>query len=56
MKCKGVMGAVMAIKHLAGKPETCDQAFELFSMFISLRLKYLISNNMYDIKFLLQIK
>ncbi|KYN22801.1 Fanconi anemia group D2 protein [Trachymyrmex cornetzi] len=30
-KCKGVMGAVMAIKHLAGKAETCDQALKLFS-------------------------
>ncbi|XP_018349683.1 PREDICTED: Fanconi anemia group D2 protein [Trachymyrmex septentrionalis] len=29
-KCKGVMGAVMAIKHLAGKTETCDQALNLF--------------------------
>ncbi|KAG5321533.1 FACD2 protein, partial [Acromyrmex heyeri] len=29
-KCKGVMGAVMAIKHLAGKAETCDQALKLF--------------------------
>ncbi|EZA54061.1 hypothetical protein DMN91_000826 [Ooceraea biroi] len=30
-KCKGVMAAVMAIKHLAGKVETCDQALELFN-------------------------
>ncbi|KYM80554.1 Fanconi anemia group D2 protein [Atta colombica] len=30
-KCKGVMGAVMAIKHLAGKAETCDQALKLFN-------------------------
>ncbi|KAL0113028.1 hypothetical protein PUN28_012337 [Cardiocondyla obscurior] len=30
-KCKGVMGAVMAIKHLAGKTETCDQALKLFN-------------------------
>ncbi|XP_032687393.1 Fanconi anemia group D2 protein isoform X2 [Odontomachus brunneus] len=30
-KCKGVMGAVMAIKHLAGKAETCDQAMKLFN-------------------------
>ncbi|TGZ58167.1 Fanconi anemia group D2 protein [Temnothorax longispinosus] len=29
-KCKGVMGAVMAIKHLAEKAETCDQALKLF--------------------------
>jgi len=38
-KCKGVMGAVMAIKHLAGKAETCDQALKLFSMFILHNLK-----------------
>lgn len=31
-KCKGVMGAVMAIKHLAGKTESCDKAIKLFSM------------------------
>ncbi|KAL6256143.1 hypothetical protein P5V15_012263 [Pogonomyrmex californicus] len=30
-KCKGVMGAVMAIKHLAGKAETCDEALKLFN-------------------------
>lgn len=30
------MGAVMAIKHLAGKAETCDQAMKLFSMYIIL--------------------
>ncbi|KAG5317164.1 FACD2 protein, partial [Pseudoatta argentina] len=30
-KCKGVMGAVMAIKHLAGKAKTCDQALKLFN-------------------------
>ncbi|XP_019699330.1 Fanconi anemia group D2 protein isoform X2 [Harpegnathos saltator] len=30
-KCKGVMGAVMAIKHLARKVETCDQAMKLFN-------------------------
>ncbi|XP_014473456.1 PREDICTED: uncharacterized protein LOC106743781, partial [Dinoponera quadriceps] len=30
-KCKGVMGAVMAIKHLAGKAETCEQAMKLFN-------------------------
>lgn len=35
-KCKGVIGAVMAIKHLAGKTETCNQALKLFSMFIIL--------------------
>ncbi|XP_039315718.1 Fanconi anemia group D2 protein homolog isoform X4 [Solenopsis invicta] len=33
-KCKGVMGAVMAIKHLAGKAETCDQALKLFNKVI----------------------
>jgi len=33
------MGAVMAIKHLSGKPETCDQALKLFSMFILHNLK-----------------
>lgn len=26
------MGAVMAIKHLAGKTESCDKAIKLFSM------------------------
>ncbi|XP_011267104.1 Fanconi anemia group D2 protein [Camponotus floridanus] len=30
-KCKGVMGAVMAIKHLAGKAESCDKAIKLFN-------------------------
>ncbi|CAL1683048.1 unnamed protein product [Lasius platythorax] len=30
-KCKGVMGAVMAIKHLAGKVESCDKALKLFN-------------------------
>ncbi|XP_077272811.1 Fanconi anemia complementation group D2 [Temnothorax americanus] len=30
-KCKGVMGAVMAMKHLAEKAETCDQALKLFN-------------------------
>ncbi|XP_029669921.1 Fanconi anemia group D2 protein isoform X4 [Formica exsecta] len=30
-KCKGVMGAVMAIKHLAGKTESCDKALKLFN-------------------------
>jgi len=33
------MGAVMAIKHLAREIETCDQALELFSMFIILSLR-----------------
>jgi len=33
------MGAVMAIKHLAGKVETCDQALKLFSTFILRNLK-----------------
>ncbi|XP_018406104.1 PREDICTED: Fanconi anemia group D2 protein homolog [Cyphomyrmex costatus] len=33
-KCKGVMGAVMAIKHLAGTAETCDQALKLFNKVI----------------------
>ncbi|KAL6438774.1 hypothetical protein ACFW04_004639 [Cataglyphis niger] len=30
-KCKGVMGAVMAIKHLAGNTENCDKALKLFN-------------------------
>lgn len=30
-KCKGVLGAAMAIKHLAGKPESCKVAKELFA-------------------------
>lgn len=30
-KCKGVLGAVMAIKHLAGKEETKDLAFTQLS-------------------------
>nr|XP_012219220.1 PREDICTED: Fanconi anemia group D2 protein homolog isoform X1 [Linepithema humile] len=30
-KCKGVMGAVMAIKHLAARTETCNQALKLFN-------------------------
>lgn len=29
------MGAVMAIKHLAGKAETCDQALKLFSTYLA---------------------
>jgi len=29
----------MAIKHLAGKAETCDQALKLFSTFILCNLK-----------------
>jgi len=37
------MGAVMAIKHLARKTETCDQALDLFSMFIILFFE-IISN------------
>lgn len=28
-KCKGVMGAAMAIKHLAGKTESCKIAEDL---------------------------
>lgn len=35
------MGAVMAIKHLAGKAETCDQALKLFSTSILYNLKKL---------------
>ncbi|XP_043270233.1 Fanconi anemia group D2 protein [Venturia canescens] len=30
-KCKGVLGAVMAIKHLAGKSESCDMARDLIA-------------------------
>lgn len=32
-KCKGVLAAVMAIKHLMKKPESSNTAYNLFSMY-----------------------
>lgn len=39
------MGAIMAIKHLAGRAETCEQAIKLFSMYI------ILHNLLFDYKF-----
>lgn len=44
------MGAVMAIKHLAGKAESCDKAIKLFSMCLLFYFSnsYMIYNKVYD--------
>lgn len=38
-KCKGVLGSIMAIKHLAQKSESQEQALEIFSNYLDKELK-----------------
>lgn len=42
IKCKGVLSAVMAIKHLASNSETCQKATEIFGAFQISHLNYFV--------------